>query len=45
MGEYASLYHSTTASVMHGGSAPLLNRGAVRRDLMVELALIVAAVG
>ena len=42
---YSGLYHSIASSVAQGGSAPLLNQAAIRRDLMIELALLIAAVG
>jgi hypothetical protein len=42
---YSGLYQSITSSVAQGGSAPLLNQAVIRRDLMIELALLIAAAG
>lgn len=41
---YSALYHSIAISVAQGGS-PLIDQSMIRRDLMIELALVVAAVG
>lgn len=42
---YSGLYHSITTSVAQGGSPPLIDQSTIRRDLMIELALVVTAVG
>ncbi len=43
--EYGRLYSSINAGIAQGGSAPLLNHSVIRRDLTIEIALIVAAIG
>ena len=43
--EYGRLYSSISAGIEQGGSAPLINQSVIRRDLTIELALIVAAFG
>lgn len=43
--EYGRLYSSISAGIAQGGSAPLISQSVIRRDLTIEMALIVAAVG
>lgn len=43
--EYSQLASSINAGIAQGGSAPLISQSVIRRDLSIEIALIVAAIG
>jgi hypothetical protein len=42
--EYAQIYTSNAAGIAQGGSAPLINQSVIRRDLTIEIALIIATI-